>query len=107
MSAFYCSLNVDCNLSEKIVIEGDGNPDKNALGPQSMSVTLTDGRVLSLSCEDPLGSPNNPLNESQRNQKVKKCFELGQVEKDPEHLISQCKQMHVLNDCSELLSLIC
>ena len=95
------------SLSEKIVIEGDGNPDKNALGPQSMSVTLNDGRVLSLSCEDPLGSPNNPLNEIQRNYKVKKCFELGLIDKDPENLISQCESLQTLNDCSELLSLVC
>lgn len=94
-------------LSEKIIIADDGNPDKNALGPQSMSVTLKDGQVLQLHCDDPLGSPNNPLNQMQRNLKVKKCFELGLPERDAGEFIALCDDLSELKDCSDLLSLVC
>ena len=93
-------------LSDKIIISSDGNPDKNALGPQSMSVTLNDGRVFELSCNDPLGSPNNPLNEAQRNLKVNKCFELGLPEHDASAFIDLCDDLKSLKNCQELLSLV-
>jgi len=93
-------------LSEKINIHGDGNPDKNALGPQSMSVTLKDGSVLELTCSDPLGSPKNPLNETQRNSKVNKCFELGLPQHDADAFIAQCDGLAALKNCRDLLTLV-
>ncbi len=94
------------SLSEKIVIEGDGNPDKNALGPQRMSVTLNDGQVFNLDCADPLGSPNNPLNEAQRNAKVSKCFDLGLPNHSAEKFIEQFSALAELEDCADLLTLV-
>ncbi len=93
-------------LSEKINIHGDGNPDKNALGPQSMSVTLKDGSVLELTCSDPLGSPKNPLNQTQRNSKVNKCFELGLPQHDADAFIAQCDGLAALKNCRDLLTLV-
>ncbi|MBX2846766.1 MAG: MmgE/PrpD family protein [Acidiferrobacterales bacterium] len=93
-------------LSEKMTIVHDGNPDKNALGPQTMTVTLNDGKVLSLTCEDPLGSPNNPLNKDQRDSKVARCFELGLPEGDADQFITVCEDLENLSDCRQLLSLV-
>ena len=93
-------------LSEKINIHGDGNPDKNALGPQSMSVTLKGGSVFELTCSDPLGSPKNPLNETQRNSKVNKCFELGLPQHDVDAFIAQCDGLAALKNCRDLLTLV-
>ena len=94
------------SLSEKISIVDDGNPDKNALGPQSMTVTLNDDRVLELSCDDPLGSPRNPMSELQRNTKVKKCFELGLPEHDADEFILRCDELASLESCKDLLTLV-
>lgn len=93
-------------LSEKVNILDDGNPDKNALGPQSMSVTLNDGEVLELSCSDPLGSPKNPLDELQRNSKVEKCFELGLPDRDPKAFIELCEKLPSLKNSRDLLTLV-
>jgi 2-methylcitrate dehydratase PrpD len=94
------------SLSEKIVISDDGNIDKNALGPQSMSVTLNDGRILELNCDDPLGSPRNPLSETQRNAKVKKCFELGLPQHNADTFIKLCSELPALKNSSDLLALV-
>lgn len=93
-------------LSEKITIFDDGNLDKNALGPQSMTVTVKTGDAFELSCSDPLGSPNNPLNEIQRNDKVKKCFKLGLPQRDADAFINLCHNLPTLKNCSELLTLV-
>jgi len=79
-------------LSKKIAILDDGNQDKNALGPQSMNIYLNNGREITLSCTDPLGSPNNPLNQQQRNQKVMRIDLF-------EHLAD-------LEDCQQILNLV-
>ena len=46
-------------LGSRINIIDDGNPDKNALGPQSMEIHLKSGEVLKGHCKDPLGSPQS------------------------------------------------
>lgn len=93
-------------LSDKISILDDGNSDKNALGPQTMSIHLNDGREIALSCADPLGSPNNPLSQQQRNQKVQRCFELGMPEGNASEFINCCERLDELDDCRELFNLV-
>lgn len=93
-------------LSEKISILDDGNQDKNALGPQTMSIHFSDGREIVLSCADPLGSPNNPFNQQQRNQKVMRCFELGLPERSATEFINCCEHLADLDDCRQLLDLV-
>jgi len=93
-------------LGEKMSIINDGNPDKNALGPQAMTITLKDGSQHQLQCVDPLGSPNNPLNKTQREAKVRRCFELGLPEHDPEAFIRFFDDLASQADCRELLTLV-
>ena len=93
-------------LSKKIAILDDGNQDKNALGPQSMNIHLNDGHEITLSCTDPLGSPNNPLNQQQRNQKVMRCFELGLPNRSATDFINCCEYLAELDDCRQILNLV-
>lgn len=93
-------------LSKKINILEDGNPDANALGPQTVVATLNDGRVLKLCRDDPLGSPKNPLSREQRNSKVSRCFELGFPERNAQGLIDMCENLVEVGDCRELLTLV-
>lgn len=93
-------------LSQKITILDDGNPDTNALGPQLVVVTLNDGRVFELQRDDPLGSPNNPLTKKQRDDKVKRCFELGLPQRNAQTFINLCEDLSNLEDCRELLTLV-
>lgn len=92
-----------CALGNKIEILEDGNPDKNALGPQRMEIDLIDGRTLSASCVDPLGSPDNPLSKQQREDKVRYCFALGLEHADPQLLIDLCSNLTELDDCKALV----
>lgn len=93
-------------LSEKISILDDGNQDKNALGPQTMSIHFNDDHEIALSCIDPLGSPNNPLNQQQRNQKIMRCFELGLPERNATEFIDCCERLAELEDCRQILNLV-
>ena len=64
-------------LGARMQIVDDGNPDKNALGPQCMRIRLNDATQLQAQCDAPLGSPDNPLSPAQCDDKVRRCFELG------------------------------
>lgn len=94
------------DLGSRINILDDGNPDKNALGPQSMDIHLKNGEVLKAHCKDPLGSPDNPLSKQEREQKIRYCFELGLNEVDPEPYIQACNQLTELEDASLLLRMV-
>ena len=97
-------------LGQKLKILADGNPDENALGPQSMKIHLKDGRQLEAECVDPLGSPDNALSKQQREDKVRKCFALGQqqtgVQSEAEAFINICADLADLGDASALLAML-
>lgn len=95
------------SLAEKIEILADGNPDKNALGPQRMEIELSDGRCLSAECISPLGSPDNPLSKTQREDKVRHCFELGLDHTNPQTFIDICNQLPALEDAKVLMDCLC
>jgi 2-methylcitrate dehydratase PrpD len=90
-------------LGAKISLYNDGNPDSNALGPQRMEIVLKNGTVLMASCDQPLGSPGNPLSKAQRENKVRYCFSLGLPDTDPNQFIEICQQLQDLPDCAVLL----
>jgi 2-methylcitrate dehydratase PrpD len=91
------------DLGNRISLHHDGNPDNNALGPQRMEIVLRDGTVLKANCDQPLGSPGNPLSKSQRENKVRYCFSLGLPDADPEQFIAICQEIQDVADCSVLL----
>jgi 2-methylcitrate dehydratase PrpD len=90
-------------LSAKMHIHHDGNEDKNALGPQTMTILLKDGTQLNANCTDPLGSPNNPLSKVQREAKVKRCFSLGLQNQGADEFIQACSTMTEITDCKVLV----
>lgn len=93
-------------LGALVDIKDDGNSDKNALGPQRMEILLSDGRCLKAACEHPLGAPGNPLSKQQREDKVRRCFELGLVAGDPEKFIDTSNRLAELTDASVLLDMV-
>lgn len=52
-------------LAGKVVVNVDGNGDPNAMSPQRVRVTMTDGRILERVVPDTLGSPGMPLDSRQ------------------------------------------
>jgi 2-methylcitrate dehydratase PrpD len=49
------------DLAQRVTIERDDNPDPNAFTPQHAEVTLKDGRRLTITLTEVLGSPGHPL----------------------------------------------
>ncbi len=64
-------------LAERIELVADGNADPNALFPQALAVTLTDGTRHELAIAATLGSPANPLSGEQTAAKLSFCRELS------------------------------
>lgn len=70
-------------LAQRIVLRVDDNPDPNALGPQSITVVLKDGKQLRRDIAAPLGCPDNPLTRGQQIDKIARCFAAAQLHADP------------------------
>lgn len=94
-------------LGDRIIINNDGNPDKNALGPQQMLIELNDGTQISANCLHPLGSPANPLSQEACNEKVIECLHLASHPMDHTAFITLCQDLEQLDDSAKLLDLVC
>jgi 2-methylcitrate dehydratase PrpD len=57
------------NLARRVFVTVDDNPDPNALSPQRLVVTLTDGTIIARAIPDTLGSPTVPLSSEQAHAK--------------------------------------
>lgn len=55
----------------------DDNPDLNALTPQTFTVTLTDGRVCSITLDEVYGHPDVPLSREENIAKFRRCAGYG------------------------------
>lgn len=64
-------------LAGKVALVADGNPDPNALFPQSLKITLADGTRLHQPIAATLGSPANPLSPDDVAAKLALCRELA------------------------------
>lgn len=93
-------------LGDRVNVLADGNEDHNALGPQRMDVVLKDGRSLPVHCVAPLGAPENPLTRQQREDKVRRCFDLGLITGSAQAFINYCNDLPNLDDVSVLLDIV-
>ncbi|MBO6505778.1 MAG: MmgE/PrpD family protein [Kordiimonadaceae bacterium] len=66
--------------TDKVEVVVDNNPDLNALAPQRVSIELTDGRIISEAVPATLGSPANPLTETELKQKFLLAASLSHIE---------------------------
>ncbi|WP_298308688.1 MmgE/PrpD family protein [uncultured Erythrobacter sp.] len=64
-------------IAAKVRLVDDGNTDGNALFPQSLTVTKTDGSSITHPVEHTLGSPENPLSPEQAAAKLDLARELA------------------------------
>jgi len=70
-------------LADKLVLTLDGNDDPNALAPQRIVVTLTDGSTIEQVIPNVLGHPNAPMSAAQTQAKRELALELGGHIPDP------------------------
>lgn len=90
-------------LSRRVECHLDGNPDPNALGPQTITLTLRDGSVLERTVDAPLGSPDNPLTAEQRIDKVRRCFAAAGWPGDPASFMTLCETAPIDMSAREFL----
>lgn len=63
-------------LADKLVITRDGNDDPNALAPQRVVITRTDGNTIKQTIPNVLGHPRAPMNAAQSDAKRELAREL-------------------------------
>ena len=94
-------------LGERFTIVLNDITDPNALGPQSCTIKMKSGREYSAFCDIPYGSPGNRMDKAAREQKVRKCFEVGGRKADPQALIEAIEILEDMKDIRALFSTVC
>ena len=94
-------------LGERFNIVLNDITDPNALGPQSCTIRLKSGVEYKAHCDIPYGSPGNRMDKAAREAKVRKCFEVGGREADPQVLIDSIELIEAMDDVRDLFSAVC
>lgn len=88
-------------LAARVRLVDDGNPDPNALVPQTVSVHLAKGKSLSWRCDTMLAGPRRPLSRADQLQKFHRCIEFSAEplrSSSAEALISSIERLEDLAD---------
>jgi aconitate decarboxylase len=94
-------------LARRVTTLVDGNPDPNALVPQSVSVELNDGTALEWRCDQMLANPARPLSPEQHLAKFRSCWSLAAAPLGPpESLIDMVEHLEELDDMRTLAVLL-
>ncbi len=96
-------------LAARVSVVPNATDDPNALVPQSMTVTLRDGRVLHNHRDAAIGSPQRPLSREQQLQKFHHCLDHAARPFDASRrndLISHLDQLQDIDDVRALVDLL-
>lgn len=94
------------DLAARIEVAVDDNPDRNALLPQRLRVTLASGAVREETVTYTLGSPQNPLGRERHLAKFRQCWRSGAVPLDRasgERLIALIDRLEEVADVGPIL----
>jgi aconitate decarboxylase len=97
-------------LAARVRLQDDGNPDPNALAPQSVSVRLTNGNSVDWRCDTMLASPRRPLGRRCQLKKFYRCMEFSAERlrsSSAEALISSIERLEDLADIRVLTNETC
>ncbi len=94
------------SLAERIRVEADDNPDPAAFTPATLTVTTTDGRVLTHTVTAQLGSPAQPLTRDQHLAKQAACLEFADLGANAAAIAEAIDRFERLADASSILSLL-
>lgn len=88
-------------LAARVETRDDGNPDPNALAPQTVTVRLKNGTDFSWRCETMLAHPARPLTHDQHLAKFRRCLDFSATTLPPgsaERLIEAVDRLEELDD---------
>ncbi|HEY1932701.1 MAG TPA: MmgE/PrpD family protein [Acetobacteraceae bacterium] len=92
-------------LAARIRLRDDGNPDPNALAPQSINVMLINGKRLDWHCQTMLAHPRRPLDRTRQLQKFRRCLQFSAVPLEgfrADQLIASVAQLENIDDVRSL-----
>ena len=95
-------------IAQRIELAADGNPDPNALAPQTATAELADGRTLRIEVPHTLGSPERPLSREQHLAKFRRCWSCAAqplTEEAAERLVHLVDGLEELSNTTELAAL--
>ncbi len=96
-------------LAARVRTEPDGNPDPNALAPQSVTLRLAGGRELAWQCASMRASPTRPLDRAAHLDKFRRCWQFAAEPLRPgnaERLIGQVDRLESIAEVRELTPLL-
>ena len=82
------------------------DPDGPESGTVVVSATLVDGTTIQDECSTFRGSAENPMNESERTDKIVDCISRSLSDGDTQQVIGQLNNLEDLDDISQLMDLI-
>ncbi|MEC9309261.1 MAG: MmgE/PrpD family protein [Chloroflexota bacterium] len=82
------------------------DPEGPASGTVVVSATLVDGTTIQDECSTFRGSAENPMNESERTDKIIDCVSRSLSDGDTQEVIGQLNNLEELDDISQLMDLI-
>jgi len=92
-------------FAARVRTESDGNPDPNALAPQTVTVRLANGSALTWRCEAMLASPSRPLDRAAHLDKFRRCWQFAAEPLPPdnrERLIGLVDRLETVADLRQL-----
>jgi 2-methylcitrate dehydratase PrpD len=95
-------------MAKRVEIVADGNPDENALVPQSVTVELAGGGRHAVHLDQVLGHPARPLSRERHLEKFRRNWRYGATPPGPaaaEALIGAVDRLETLADARELIAL--
>lgn len=97
-------------LAQHVTVTQDDNPDLNAFGPQTITVTLRDGTEHTLTVTHAIGDPHNPLPRDRQLEKFWACWHAAHSsmpDAQGEALIDLIDRLETLEDVSTLVDHVC
>ena len=84
----------------------DGNPDQNALTPQTIAVTLADGSRHAVTLPEVYGHPDKPLTDEENVAKFRRCAAFSRAPlAEPDAVIDGVASLEAVEDVAELMAL--
>ena len=98
------------DLAQRVTVTEDDNPDVNAFGPQTISLTLKNGTTHSKTIENAIGDPRNPLPRERQLEKFWSCWSRASSSlprKNGEELVALIDALETADDTAQITALVC
>lgn len=93
-------------LARRIEVVINGNPDDNALGPQSVEIKLVDGRVFTMDVPQLLGYPDYPFSRERQLKKFAACLRSAPVHFEARQVQELLTTLETLDDLPDVRRIV-